>query len=134
VLKDYHQESFKKKVDQLIFVCDRDARDYFSIKLGATKDHTEMVNRVHEQFENYISRQPIYISFLRMTTMISSTDLISMLQKYWPFHCTCHFYCLPGSVWALILYGASTNERNRHPKGVGSDGEANCSVVSKSFL
>jgi putative ABC transport system permease protein len=63
VLKDYHQESFKKKVDQLIFVCDRDARDYFSIKLGATKDHTEMVNRVHEKFETIFPGNPFTFFF-----------------------------------------------------------------------
>jgi putative ABC transport system permease protein len=63
VLKDYHQESFKKKVDQLIFVCDRDARDYFSIKIGSTKDHAETVNRVHEKFEAIFPGNPFTFFF-----------------------------------------------------------------------
>jgi len=63
VLKDYHQESFKKKVDQLIFVCDRDARDYFSIKTSSTKDQAETVNRVHEKFEAIFPGNPFTFFF-----------------------------------------------------------------------
>jgi putative ABC transport system permease protein len=63
VMKDFHQESFKKKVDQLIFVCDRDARDYFSIKLGATGEHADIVKRVHEKFENAFPGNPFTFFF-----------------------------------------------------------------------
>ena len=81
VMKDYHQESLKKKVDQLIFVCDRDARDYFSIKLRDKRSTQKCWNVFTRNLKRYFPETHL-LSFLLMNTMINSISLISSLPKY----------------------------------------------------
>jgi len=63
VVKDYHQESLKKKVDQLIFVCDKDVREYISIRLSPNESPTEMVNKVKEKFSTLFPGNPFTFFF-----------------------------------------------------------------------
>lgn len=63
VLKDYHHESLKKKVDQLIFVCDKDARDYISIKIGKAESSSQFVNQVQEKYSSLFPGNPFTFFF-----------------------------------------------------------------------
>ncbi|HEY5746207.1 MAG TPA: ABC transporter permease [Chryseolinea sp.] len=53
VVKDYNQEYLRKKVDQLIFVCDREIQDYYSVKIktsGHTKDLVAFTEAKYKTF------------------------------------------------------------------------------------
>ena len=64
VLKDYHQESLKKKVDQLIFVCDTGILDYYSIKIKTDKPLTEIVNKTELNYKAAFPGNPFHYFFL----------------------------------------------------------------------
>lgn len=63
VLKDYHQESLRKKVDQLIFVCDKDVRDFISIKISNNDSPAELVNLVREKYSELFPGNPFTFFF-----------------------------------------------------------------------
>jgi putative ABC transport system permease protein len=63
VIKDFHQESLKKKMDQLIFVCDKDIRDYISIRLVAGESPTELIRRVEAKFSTVFPGNPFTYFF-----------------------------------------------------------------------
>jgi len=64
VLKDYHQESLKKKVDQLIFVCDKEAQDYYSLKIRANKPLVEIVTKAEGRYKAAFPGNPFLYFFL----------------------------------------------------------------------
>ena len=64
VVKDYHQESLKKKVDQLIFVCDKEIRDYYSIQIKSDKPISEIVNRVETNYKASFPGNPLHYFFM----------------------------------------------------------------------
>ena len=81
VVKDYHQESLKKKVDQLIFVCDKEIRDYYSIKITSDKPLSEIVIRIEANYKAMFPGNPLTI-FLWMIITISNINPTNNLQKY----------------------------------------------------
>ena len=64
VLKDYHQESLKKRVDQLIFVCDREIQDYYSIKIKSEKTLAETVRKAEAKYKEAFPGNPFHYFFL----------------------------------------------------------------------
>lgn len=95
VVKDYHHESMKRKVDQLVYICDRGVTDYISIKFGAETDLQQLIataknaydtafpeNAFHYFFMNdYFQRQyNSEVAFNRITAMFAVlATLISCL-------------------------------------------------------
>ncbi|MEI9920227.1 MAG: ABC transporter permease [Bacteroidota bacterium] len=51
VLKDYHGETLKRAVDKLVFVCDREANDYLSIKFGKDADLGTLISTARDAFD-----------------------------------------------------------------------------------
>jgi putative ABC transport system permease protein len=64
VIKDYHQESLKKKVDQLIFVCDKEIADYYTLKVKTDKSLTETINRAEARYKTAFPGNPFHYFFL----------------------------------------------------------------------
>lgn len=64
VLKDYHQESLKKKVDQLIFVCDKEILDHYSIKIKSDKALAEIVDQTELKYKAAFPGNPFHYFFL----------------------------------------------------------------------
>lgn len=50
VIQDYHHESLKTKVDQFVYICDREVTDYFSIKFNPDADMSELLSTVENTF------------------------------------------------------------------------------------
>jgi putative ABC transport system permease protein len=64
VVKDFHQESLKKKVDQLIFVCDNEISDYYTVKLNATSTLTESIAKVETRYRSTFPGNPFHYFFV----------------------------------------------------------------------
>ena len=64
VVKDYHQESLKKKVDQLIFVCDDEISDYYSVKIKNNKALVDVVAEVEKRYKESFSGNPFHYFFI----------------------------------------------------------------------
>jgi putative ABC transport system permease protein len=64
VLKDYHHESLKKKVDQLVFVYDNAWSDYYSLKIRTNKPLTEIINTVSAEYKAAFPGNPFNYFFL----------------------------------------------------------------------
>lgn len=64
VVKDYHQESIKKKVDQLIFVWSRQVGTYFSIKIKTKGPINTTLAKVEEKFNKSFPGNPFRHFFL----------------------------------------------------------------------
>ncbi len=64
VIKDYHQESLKKKVDQLIFVCDKEIADYYTLKVQTSKSLQEVIDRAEAAYKTAFPGNPFHYFFL----------------------------------------------------------------------
>jgi putative ABC transport system permease protein len=64
VIKDFHQESFKKKVDQLIFVCDTEVSDYYCVKLDSDKNLPEAIAKMEARYNSTFPGNPFHYFFL----------------------------------------------------------------------
>jgi putative ABC transport system permease protein len=63
VVKDYHQESLRKKVDQIIFVCDKDVREFISISILPNESPTEVVASVEKKYAALFPGNPFTFFF-----------------------------------------------------------------------
>jgi putative ABC transport system permease protein len=64
VLKNYHQESLKSKVDQLIFICDKEISNYYTVKIRTNKSLATMVRTVEEKYKGAFPDNPFQYFFL----------------------------------------------------------------------
>jgi putative ABC transport system permease protein len=64
VFSDFHHESPKKKIDQLIFICDHDISDYFSIKVQANSNVQPLIEQVEEQYKKSFQENGFGFFFL----------------------------------------------------------------------
>ncbi len=64
VVKDFHQESLKKSVDQLIFVWDPTVAIYFSIKLNSNSDIKSSLETIERKFTSSFPGNPFRHFFL----------------------------------------------------------------------
>jgi putative ABC transport system permease protein len=64
VIEDYHQESLKKKVDQLILVCDTEVSDYYSVKVNTDKALTETISKIEAKYALAFPGNPFHYFFL----------------------------------------------------------------------
>jgi putative ABC transport system permease protein len=63
VVKDYHNESLKKKVDQLVFLYDREIYDYYSIKVKPGQQLNETVARITKTYQSTFPGNPVHSFF-----------------------------------------------------------------------
>jgi putative ABC transport system permease protein len=64
VVKDYHHESLKQKVDQLVFVCDREASDYISIKFTPDADLQQLLSTAEKAFNTAYPENTFHYFFM----------------------------------------------------------------------
>jgi putative ABC transport system permease protein len=64
VVQDYHQESLRKRVDQLIFVCDTEAQTYYSIKINTKSSVDEIVSRAKTVYGTAFPGNPFHFFFM----------------------------------------------------------------------
>jgi len=64
VVKDYHNESLKKEVDQLIFLYDREIYDYYSIKIKPGQPLNETVSKITKMYQSAFPGNPVHRFFL----------------------------------------------------------------------
>ncbi|HEY5826182.1 MAG TPA: ABC transporter permease [Cyclobacteriaceae bacterium] len=64
VVKDYHNESLKKKVDQLIFLYDRDVSDYYSVKIKPGQPLNEAAAQITRRYQAAFPGNPVHSFFL----------------------------------------------------------------------
>jgi putative ABC transport system permease protein len=64
VLKDYHQESLKSQVDQLIFICDKEISNYYTIKIKTDKPLSSIVNTIEKKYKGTFPENPFQYFFL----------------------------------------------------------------------
>jgi putative ABC transport system permease protein len=64
VIKDYHHESLKKKVDQLIFVCDNEIADYYTLKVKTSKSLHNLINRAEAAYKTSFPGNPFHYFLL----------------------------------------------------------------------
>lgn len=80
VLKDYHQESLKSKVDQLIFVCDKEISNYYTVKIKTSKPLSSILRNIEEKYKGTFPENPFQY-FFWMTISIDSITLMCSLEK-----------------------------------------------------
>lgn len=64
VVKDYHHESMKRKVDQLVYVCDREVTDYFSVKFAAGTDLQQLLSTAKDAFDTAFPENTFHYFFM----------------------------------------------------------------------
>lgn len=64
VIKDFHQESLKKNVDQLIFICDTEISDYYTVKVNTSKTLTEVISKAEAKYTSAFPGNPFHYFFL----------------------------------------------------------------------
>jgi putative ABC transport system permease protein len=64
VIKDFHQESLKNKVDQIIFVCDKEISDYYCVKVETSKPLSEIVSNAETKYKSAFPGNPFHYFFL----------------------------------------------------------------------
>lgn len=64
VVKNYHHESLKRKVDELVFVCDLWAADYISIKFDAGTDLAQLLSTAGSAFDTAFPENTFHYFFM----------------------------------------------------------------------
>jgi putative ABC transport system permease protein len=64
VVKNFHQESLRKNVDQLIFVCDTEISNYYAIKINAGGSLTDVVSKAETKYRSAFPGNPFHYFFL----------------------------------------------------------------------
>lgn len=64
VVKDFHQESLRANIDQLILVCDRAISDYYSFELNENSNPLEAIEKVESKFNAAFPGNPFHFFFL----------------------------------------------------------------------
>jgi putative ABC transport system permease protein len=64
VLSNYHQQSLKKKVEPLIFACDRGAATFYSIKIKSRSAISSIVEKTETEFKKDFTGNPFNYFFL----------------------------------------------------------------------
>lgn len=100
VVKDYHHETLKQNVDKVVFICDREANDFVSIKFSQSADIGKLISTAKTTFDttypgnsfqyffmdDYFERQyvaekafgKIMSSFAVLATLISCLGLFGL--------------------------------------------------------
>jgi putative ABC transport system permease protein len=63
VVKDYNQEYLRKKVDQLIFVCDREIQDYYTVKIKTSAHTKDLVAFTETNYKTFFPENPFVYFF-----------------------------------------------------------------------
>lgn len=64
VIKDYHHQSLKEKVEPLIFICDHGAATFYSIKIKTKKSIPEIIRRTEMAYKESFAGNPFNHFFL----------------------------------------------------------------------
>lgn len=64
VVKDYHHESMKRKVDQLVYVCDREVTDYISVKFAQGTPLPELLSTTKKAFDTAFPENTFHYFFM----------------------------------------------------------------------
>lgn len=64
VVKDYHHESLKRKVDDLVFICDRWTADYISIKFNTGTDMSQLLSAAENAFNTAFPENTFHYFFM----------------------------------------------------------------------